>query len=333
MKESMRILIRNTALLAVILWPNVGYCQDKGSVELGPSPGLFPPEDSATTLADLDNSNPFDLPRDPGWYVQHGVGLFKPHIKSRITSGAPLSPQFTAPVQLPMGGLLDWTGSPDLHLGYRFAASQDELHVRYQGVFSQGSQVSPGFDAFGSATLTGRLSANIVDLDYVSRELLYRAIMPNLTRDVDFRFGIRTATVFFDSRAVGHQILNEHMSNMFAGVGPRVGFDASRWVFGGLGFYFQSEGSALVGQVHQRFSETALVNGSRLIASSSTPYQSTGVGILALESGLRWVPRWNENLRLSIGYHWERWWNVGAADGSNAELTLQGIFFRGELRF
>jgi hypothetical protein len=44
-------------------------------------------------------------------------------------------------------------------------------------------------------------------------------------------------------------------------------------------------------------------------------------------------PRYLENIRLSGGYTFEQWWNLGKLGDSRGELTIQGFFLRGELDF
>ena len=43
-------------------------------------------------------------------------------------------------------------------------------------------------------------------------------------------------------------------------------------------------------------------------------------------------PSWHA-LSFFLGYQFEQWWNLGRTDDSNAELTIQGVFVRGEWRY
>jgi hypothetical protein len=60
-----------------------------------------------------------------------------------------------------------------------------------------------------------------------------------------------------------------------------------------------------------------------------------GVPVFGLKAGFNWTPytttgRW---LHFSFGYEYEHWWRVGEVADSHGELTLQGLFFRGEFGF
>jgi hypothetical protein len=50
-----------------------------------------------------------------------------------------------------------------------------------------------------------------------------------------------------------------------------------------------------------------------------------------MESGLSFMPQLGCNwLRFTGGYRFEQWWYLGDTSTSNAGLTLQGVFLRGE---
>ena len=56
------------------------------------------------------------------------------------------------------------------------------------------------------------------------------------------------------------------------------------------------------------------------------------MGIFGVEGGLSYAPWEDRTWRFTLGYQWQRWWWVGATSDSNADLSIQGIIFRGEWR-
>ncbi len=86
-----------------------------------------------------------------------------------------------------------------------------------------------GFDA--PAVLKSRLDLNIVDLDYISREL---SLWPKW--DMTWRFGGRTGWIYFDSRAdepfaaaaAGSGVFEQRTSDSFVGFGPHGGVVVDR---------------------------------------------------------------------------------------------------------
>src|SRR5205085_2670541 len=91
----------------------------------------------------------------------------------------------------------------------------------------------------------------------------------------------------------------------------------------------QLDGGAVLGQVHQLYEETLFGAGSgRALSSAVEP-----APVLEVRLGVDFAPRQLPNVRLSTGYVFERWWNVGETHGTQGEVTYQGIFFRGEWRY
>lgn len=289
-----------------------------------PPPSDYAPSDYVIVQEDESPS---------GWYVALGVGLVKPHINSRVTSGVPLDPALPTPVRLPIAPL-GWTGMPDIKIGYRFAGSQDELRVRYQGVFSEGTQRFANFDPWGAGIVHSRLDFNMIDVDYVSREFINWAMGPAPARYLDILFGLRTGNIGFESIGVGTQVLGQGMRNCFAGIGPHMGMDYTRSLFGSrLGAYLIMDTAGLLGSLKQQFFDVRILNNGGIAGGTLSRRDCIGVGTLAVEPGLRWLPFADTRFRIGIGYHWERWWYIGHTEVSNAELTIQGIMFRGEFSF
>ena len=324
-----------------LLLPQAARCQQapalkQETIPVPPREIQLPSETPAETLSSppvsdfliVENAMP------GGWYLATAIGVIKPHLNSRVTSGVPVGPKLPTPVSLPIAPQ-DWMAMPDIKLGYRFAGTQDELRLRYQGVFSDGSQSFARFDAWGPGIIHSRINFNMADLDYVSREFIDWAMGPAPPRNLDVLFGVRGGVISFESVGFGSQIIFQGMRNTFAGAGPHIGFDYTRGLFGSrVGLYGLLDAAGLIGSVQQCFEDVRFRNnGSIVMGNLSNPGVASGVGTLALEPGIRFVPIADSLFRVSIGYHWERWWFIGHTDVSNAELTFQGIFFRGELWF
>src|SRR5207248_9264973 len=134
---------------------------------------------------------------------------------------------------------------------------------------------------------------------------------------------------FFDSSAAT-PLLSQHESNNFTGAGLHFGLGLKRRL-GDTGFSIsgQLDGGAVLGRVHQLYSETiaGVANGSAR-ASANEP-----VPVLEVRLGADFAPRELPNLRLSTGYLFERWWTVGETNGTQGEVSFQGVFVRGEWRF
>jgi hypothetical protein len=284
-----------------------------------------------------------DLPADPdwspvlyppgqriGWFADLALGILKPHLKSRLTTPDGFTPAINLPV-----APLDWTAAPEFVLGYRLGEAAGEVRLSYRLVGSSGDETRPAFDAAGAGLLRSRLNVNTIDLDYVAPEVLTEGadIACAFLRDLRVGFGLRVATAFFDSHAAGQVVTDETVRSMFAGVGPRVFTELHKDVgVWGLAVYTRMAASGVFGPVRQRFGRT--VDGEPASAFFDTGHRSTGTGIGAIDAGLSWCPEWTQGRsRLTLAYTWERWWNLGRTDDSNAELTLQGIVLRVEIQY
>jgi hypothetical protein len=130
-------------------------------------------------------------------------------------------------------------------------------------------------------------------------------------------------------------VLNEGFSSSFAGVGPRFLLEYIKPLPKlPVCFYSRLDVSGILGKTRQHFSENQLINGSLMNATAAVGPQSDGVALFNVEGGLSYVPSWfNGQTRITLGYRWQRYWWVGATDDSNADLTFQGVFLRGEYRY
>lgn len=286
-----------------------------------------PPEDSNGSLLYGDPMlDPPDL-APPGWFVALGVDLVGPHIKNRLTAPVTVAGIITDTVHLPSAEM-GWVGSPRVELGYRFEQGFGEFLASYRSLVAETTEIFPAYDVFGDGLLRTRLNLNVVDLDYGSREF---GLFP--AWDMKWRVGARIASVYFDSRAAG-LLLGQRTSNSFFGAGPHVGLDLWRSLpVPGMGIFARVDGSAIVGRINQSYEETILFPNGTAIGGATSQHGSQTVPVLSFQAGLGWKPWADMPLRLSAGYQFEQWWYLGQVEGSRAELTVQGIFLRGELGF
>jgi hypothetical protein len=272
-----------------------------------------------------------------GWYAGFDIGIMKPNLKMRLTTPGSFATPTGNPISLP-AATLDWVGVPQFNLGYRFAEGVGELRLGYRLLASAGTDVLPGLDPPVPGLLRTRLDVQTVDLDYISPEYIFGGgyVSPAFLRELRGGFGLRVASAFFDSRAAGAvRLPDTHVSSSFGGVGPRMFLELHQ----DLGrpdvqVYSRLSASGVLGPIRQRFSQTAVTAGGPEAAAFDTGNRNIGIGILQAEAGVSWEPNpLYRRLRLTAAYSWERWWNFGRTDDSNAELTLQGLLLRAEFRY
>jgi hypothetical protein len=257
------------------------------------------------------------------------AGVIAPHIKNRLV--APVTVDgITDNVHLPTAEL-DWSGAPRFELGYRFFDGCGEAILAYRSLVSDGHAVLEDFDVDGgTGLLRSRLNLNVIDIDYGSPVWQLSPLL-----EMKGRVGARLASVYFDSLAVG-QVLEQRTSNDFRGGGIHGGFELNRHMpaVPGLSLYGRVDGAAVIGEVRQGFEETFLLEDGSLIGGATEVHNTRVVPVLELQAGLAWTPAWAGHwFRLVGGYEFERWWDVGHAGGSNADLTAQGLFIRAEWGF
>src|SRR5262249_33763884 len=97
--------------------------------------------------------------------------------------------------------------------------------------------------------------------------------------------------------------------------------------------YTNLEAAGALGTTRQDFTDFEISGGTLVGGQRQGSSQANGIAILRGEAGLCWTPYHNDFLRVMAGYQWERFWNLGRTDDSNAELTDEGLFVRGELRY
>jgi hypothetical protein len=272
-----------------------------------------------------------------GWFAGIELTAARPRIHSEISSGTLgpgdfVSGTFANTFQLPVANL-EWFAMPKVYVGYRRPNGLGEYLLSYRFIQSDGQGMIANFDAAGAGQLSTMLRAHVIDLEYGWTDDAWELpwYLPHMVRR---SFGLRAASAVFDSSASGAQILNEREGNVFIGAGPRVNFEAT-WATAvpSLAFVGGADVSGVVGFNYQRFGETAIVGGSVLNASGRTDGTTTATPILRVQGALSWVPDWRDRtLRFSAGYQWERWW-ILTDTNSQVEITLQGPFVRGEVRW
>jgi hypothetical protein len=297
---------------------------------LTPPPAPSPPDSAAPPVYcdPLPNHDALlDAPTaPPGWFVAAEVSFLKPHVNNSLTGAVSFGSLGADTVQLP-GARLDWVGAPRFELGYRFADDCGAVLVSYRTLSTDGRADLLNFDAQGDGFLRSRLDMDVFDFDYATP-----TFSPARNVDVRARVGVRLADVFFDSQAVG-QVLEQRVSNHFIGAGPHAGLDL--WyhcAVPGLALFVRADGALPIGRVRQGFGETILFDDGSVIGSAATQSATRAVPTLNAQIGVGWHPL-GTRLRLSAGYEFEYWWDLGHAGASRAELFDHGGFFRAEFNF
>jgi hypothetical protein len=311
----------------------------QGTANWGPvGPGVAPPPWAVPPQGPLpheDDNGPLlkgdpllDGPpyAPPGWFAAVEVDPVWSHVKNRLTAPVTAGP-VTDNVHLPTGGL-GVSVAPRIELGYRLDQGAGSLLASYRFVETTGSQdVSPLGPAGVTGSVRSRLDLNVLDLDYGSRAF---SLGPGW--DMKWLAGIRLASLYFDSQAAGG-LLAERVTNHFGGAGPHLGFELWHCLNDtGLALFGRLDTELLAGRIRQSFVET-LPAGS----GETDQGQTQVVPVLAVQAGLGWTLPGSEHLRFAAGYRWERWWDIGLvgvpAGSAHAELTVQGLFLRGEWRY
>jgi hypothetical protein len=305
-----------------------------GSRTLLPPPPIVPPP-----YAPYQDNNAPLLVRDPlfdrlnsplpGWFGALELDLVGAHIKNHLQAQLQLDGFDPNVVHLPTAEL-QWTGGSRIETGYRFCDGWGEILARYRFLVTDGSRVVSGFDLDGSdGVLKSRLSLNAFDLDYGS---CHYNLDPHW--DLQWRIGARLAAVFFDSRAEAF-FLEQRTSNNFVGAGPHSSLELWRsFDWPGLGIFARVDGALLLGQVSQGFEEVVTDENGNATGTAAHITSTQAVPVVEAQLGLGWTSCWHHHWsRLAIGYEFERWWDIGNAADSRAELTAQGVFFRYEFGF
>lgn len=304
---------------------------------LPPTPVPPPPPPAPPACAPYeDNNGPLlvgdplldrpDFP-PPGWFFAAEIDLVGAHIKNRLTASVAFD-TFTDQVHLPTAQL-DGAGAPLLEIGCRLPQGFGEFLLSYRSVVTEGIDGIPIYDVLGDGILKSRLNVNVINLDYSSREFSLGGHW-----DMKWKVGVKLASIYFDSEAVG-LFMEQRTSNDFRGIGPHVGLDLRRWLDSpGVALFARVEGASLVGQVRQSFEETFTFDDGSMIGAATLQEKTQAVPYLNVQVGVGWTLSSNHHwLRFATGYEFEQWWYLGQINDSKAELTVQGVFFRGEWAF
>ncbi len=300
----------------------------------GPYPG--PP--TQVSEVPFPGQNPLfdkrDVPHE-GLFATLEASIVGTHVKNRLVNTVQIGDVFTDTVHLPSAEL-DGTVSPRFELGYRLPENYGEFLVAYRFLIADG--VANAFTDLGPARLKSRINLNEIDLDYVSRDF---SLAQNY--DLRWRLGSRLAGVFFDSRLdvaappndFGVGAATESVSNSFLGAGPHFGLDLARRLdVPGASIFTRVDGAVAVGRIRQGFDETFTFAGDGTsIGGATTVSKTQAVPMLGVQFGVAWSPFGCKYATWSVGYEFEQWWNVGRAQGSVADLSFQGVFFRAEFSF
>ena len=270
-------------------------------------------------------------PATPGTVAALDVGAIVPHIKNGLQAPVTLTNGVVDTVHLPSADL-NVQPMPKVELGYRWGEATGELLLSYRFITAENTQgVSsaelPSFAPGGGAVLRSRLNLSVIDGDYASYEPSLGPIW-----DMKWRVGGRALIFFADSQAAD-RLLAERTSNHFWGIGPHATLDLRRWIGkSGLALFGRIDSSVPIGRITQSFSETtAATMGTTRLA------QNEVMLTLAFQAGLAWSPNRCSRFRVTGGYYYEHFWDLGTigvtAGSSHEELWIQGGFIRAEWNY
>src|SRR5439155_22909413 len=118
-----------------------------------------------------------------------------------------------------------------------------ELIVSYQSVVSTGQGIVRDWDFFGAGLLNTRLNMNVIDVDFTSLENGFGSWW-----SMRWRIGVRTATVFYDTRVDG-VFVGQKSAEHFAGAGPHAALELWRQLpWSGWSLYGKADGAFLIGR-------------------------------------------------------------------------------------
>jgi hypothetical protein len=315
-------------------------------VPVGPSPNALPP---IVLPRELPPGNPSFVPATPVFVDEP----FRPVVQpERPVYAAPglygllefslLFPELRGWLQGPVNlagfqdtvvlgsANVDGTGSPRVEVGYRLGDGLGAVALSYRSVVTEGGGNIANFDVLGAGFLSSRLNLNVVDLDYVSPAY-------NIAPFWDFawRAGVRGTAAYFDNRAIGG-FAQLHASNNFLGAGPHGTLEVARALnlVPGLAVTSKLDGAVLIGQTTQSFEETLTFPSGDIFGGASRLHGTQSVPVLTFNVGLAYSPPGFGNwARFGFGYQFEYWWDLGRRGDSRGDLSINGIYFRGEFNF
>jgi hypothetical protein len=274
----------------------------------------------------------------PGPFAAAEVGIVVPHVNNKLLGTVSVGGGPPDVVALPSAAL-DWTAAPRFTLGWRLPSGFGAFSLGYRFLTSDGRDATavPG----GLASLHSRLALNEADLDYTSWEM---SLWPDW--DMKWTFGLRYASVYFDSQAgqpfdlaaAGSGILTQRDTNSYVGFGAHADLElARRWPGPGVSLVARLDLAAMLGRIRQGFFETTTMLGptGEPLGGQDHQSDSQAVPMLNVQAGVGWQPPSRSFLRLFLGYEYEYWWNVGRNSNttSRGELSDQGVLLRAEVDF
>jgi hypothetical protein len=128
--------------------------------------------------------------------------------------------------------------------------------------------------------------------------------------------------------AVGQQ-----SSNYFIGAGPQLALDITREIpNSGLALFSRIDAADYLGQIDQKFSERFGDIDAPLAFGYSERCGSQAVPYLGVQAGLSWLSHLGK-YRVTAGYEFNQWWNVGKLNDSRGWVQGQGGFLRTEFNY
>ena len=233
------------------------------------------------------------------------------------------------PTTITLAGANDGTGSPRVEIGYRLGDGLGAIAVSYRSIVTKGgSNIAAG--VLGEGFLSSLMNFNIVDIDYASKEF---CIAP--CWDFAWRVGLRIAGAYYDNEIVS-TFGNAEATSNFVGAGPHAEVELARALAAkqlpGLAVLAKLDGAVLVGHMSQSFEET--LQTSPPIGGATRFGATESVPVLTFDLGLSYTPPGSLSwARFGFGYEFEYWWGIGSSGGSHGDLSINGLYFRGEFNF
>ena len=88
-----------------------------------------------------------------------------------------------------------------------------------------------------------------------------------------------------------------------------------------------------MGQIHQHFQAGGLLDDGTPFSADNIEQRTQSVPMLTLRAGFSYTPPRLEFLHFTMGYEFERWWDLARLGSSSGDLTDQGIFLRAEFDY
>lgn len=264
----------------------------------------------------------------PGFFFSTEVAFVFPAVKFRVTNDVPL-PNTGLTLNVPSTEL-DWTVMPTFEIGYNLGDSAGLFALSYSFLLTEGK--GQATNNLGTFDVRTRAQVNWADLDYGTSPYEFAPRW-----EVSYRIGARIVDVYFDSTAT-NPALTQSASNDFFGAGPHARMDIERRIvpIPGLSLFGRLDGAALVGRVKQNY-QVALGG----VTDSASARVGQTVPYINLQAGLSYAPPSLPGLKLTVGYLFEDYFNVGRlgvdnsgiVSNSRGELWWHGAFVRGQFDF